>query len=189
MLILTHNADKYGYLGHFGKNHTQPKTRPKEEIFSMMQVVSHRIRFTCILYPLSIRKMPFYALVFTLCSKVDLIWTSAFRLVIAQSVQFHKIAKKLYIDLCQYFSHWKEALFLLESWKKKKWGLPYSFLRQSCRKYTPHAFSLIIERGLARVSKWHVCGRGKKALNNPFFQNLHRDITVTCMTQCDKNDA
>ena len=123
MLILTHNADKYGYLGHFGKNHTQPKTRPKGEIFSMMQVVSHRIWFTCILYPLSIRKMPFYALVFTLCSKVDLIWTSAFRLVIAQSVQFRKIAKKLYIDLCQYFSHWKEALFLLESWKKKKMGV------------------------------------------------------------------
>ena len=59
--------------------------------------------------------MPFYALVFTLCSKVDLIWTRAFQLVIAQSVQFRKIAKKLNIDLCQFFSRSKEALFLLKS--------------------------------------------------------------------------
>ena len=35
-----------------------------------------------------------------------------------------------------------------------------------------------------QVSKWHECGRGKEALKNPFFQNLHQDITV--MTQCDK---
>ena len=49
--------------------------------------------------------MPFYALVFTLRFKVDLIWTRAIRLVIAQSVQFSKIAKKLNIDLCQFFSH------------------------------------------------------------------------------------
>ena len=47
--------------------------------------------------------MLFYALVFTLRSKVDLIWTRAFRLVIAQSVQFSKISKKLNIDLCQFF--------------------------------------------------------------------------------------
>ena len=49
--------------------------------------------------------MPFYALAFALRSKVDLIWTHAFQLVIAQSVQFSKIAKKLNIDLCQFFSH------------------------------------------------------------------------------------
>ena len=30
-------------------------------------------------------------------------------------------------------------------------------------------------------------GRGKNALNNPFFQNLHRDITVR--TQFDKDNA
>ena len=29
-----------------------------------------------------------------------------------------KIAKKLNIDLCQFFSHWKEALFLLKPWNK-----------------------------------------------------------------------
>ena len=65
--------------------------------------------------------MPFFALAFTLRSKVDLIWTRAFRLVVAQSVQFSKIAKKLNIDLRQFFSYWKEALFLLKSWNKK-WG-------------------------------------------------------------------
>ena len=40
------------------------------------------------------RKMPFNALVFTLRSKVELTWTRAIRHVIAQSVQFSKIAKK-----------------------------------------------------------------------------------------------
>ena len=41
------------------------------------------------------RKMPFNALVFTLRYKVELDWTRAIRHVIAQSVQFSKIAKKL----------------------------------------------------------------------------------------------
>ena len=50
-------------------------------------------------------KMPFNALVFTLRSKVELKWTRAIRSVIAQSVEFSKIAKKLNIDLCQFFSH------------------------------------------------------------------------------------
>ena len=61
------------------------------------------------------RKMPFNALVFTLCSKVELNWTRAIRHVIVQSVQFSKIAKKLNLDLCQFFSHQKEALSLLKS--------------------------------------------------------------------------
>ena len=60
------------------------------------------------------RKMPFNALVFTLRSKVELNWTRAFRPVMAQSVQFSQIAKKLNIDLCQFFSHRKEALSLLK---------------------------------------------------------------------------
>ena len=59
--------------------------------------------------------MPFNALVFTLRSKVELNWTRAIRHVIAQSDQFSKIAKKLNIDLCQFFSHPKEALSLLKS--------------------------------------------------------------------------
>ena len=60
-------------------------------------------------------KMPFNALVFTLRSKVELNWTRGFRPMIAQSVQFSKIAKKLNKDLCQFFSHRKEALSLLKS--------------------------------------------------------------------------
>ena len=60
-------------------------------------------------------KIPFNAPVFTLRSKEELNWTRAIRLVIAQSVQFSKIAKKLNIDLCQFFSHRKEALSLLKS--------------------------------------------------------------------------
>ena len=60
-------------------------------------------------------KMPFNTLVFTLRSKVELNWTRAIRHVIAQSVQCSKIAKKLNIDLCQFFSHRKEALSLLKS--------------------------------------------------------------------------
>ena len=61
------------------------------------------------------RKMPLNALVFTLRSKVEFNWTRAIRLVIAQSVQFSKIAKKLNIHLCQFFSHRKKALSLLKS--------------------------------------------------------------------------
>ena len=49
------------------------------------------------------RKMPCNALVFSLRSKVELNWTRAIRPVIAQSVQFSKIAKKLNMDLCQFF--------------------------------------------------------------------------------------
>ena len=59
--------------------------------------------------------MPFSAFVFTLRSKVELNWTRAIRPVIVQSVQFSKIAKKLNIDLCQFFSHREEAQSLLKS--------------------------------------------------------------------------
>ena len=61
------------------------------------------------------RKMPFNTLVFTLRSTVELNWTPAIRHVITQSVQCSKSAKKLNIDLCQFFSHRKEALSLLKS--------------------------------------------------------------------------
>ena len=59
--------------------------------------------------------MPFNALVLNLRSKVELNWARAGRLVIAQSVQFSEIAKKLNIDLRQFFSHRKKALSLLKS--------------------------------------------------------------------------
>ena len=71
--------------------------------------------FNVLFFHLHTRKMPFYALVFSLRSKVELNWTRAIRPVIAQSVQFSKIAKKLNIDLCQFFSHRKVALSLLKS--------------------------------------------------------------------------
>ena len=61
------------------------------------------------------RKVLFNSLVFTLRSKVELNWTRDIRPVIAHSVQFSKIAQKLNIDLCQFFSHRKEALSLLKS--------------------------------------------------------------------------
>ena len=71
--------------------------------------------FSILFIYLRTRKMPLNALVFTLRFKVELNWTRAIRPVIAQSVQFSKIAKKLNIDLCQFFSHRKEALSLLKS--------------------------------------------------------------------------
>ena len=71
--------------------------------------------FNVLFIHLRTRKMPFNALVFTLRSKVELNWTRAIRHVIAQSVQFSEIAKKLNIDLCQFFSHRKEVLSLLKS--------------------------------------------------------------------------
>ena len=54
---------------------------------------------------------------FTLQSRLDL----DLDLLLAQSVQFSKIAKNSNIDFCQLFSHWKEALSLSRSWNKK-WG-------------------------------------------------------------------
>ena len=71
--------------------------------------------FNVLFIHLRTRKMPFNALVFTLRSKVELNWTPAFRPVMAQSVQFSKIAKKMNIDLCQFFAHRKEALSLSKS--------------------------------------------------------------------------
>ena len=69
--------------------------------------------FNVVFIHLRTRKMPFNVIVFTLLSKVELNWTRTVRAVIAQSVQFSKIAKKLKIHLCQFFSHRKEALSLL----------------------------------------------------------------------------
>ena len=66
--------------------------------------------FNVLFIHLRTRKMPFNALVFTLRSKVELNWTRTLRSVIAQFVQFSKIAKKLNIDLGQFFPHRKEAL-------------------------------------------------------------------------------
>ena len=71
--------------------------------------------FNVLFIHLHTRKIPFNVPVFILRSKVEFNYTRAIRPVIAQSVQFSKIAKKLNIDLCQFFSHRKEALSLLKS--------------------------------------------------------------------------
>ena len=74
--------------------------------------------FNVLFIHLRTRIMLFNALVFTLRSKVELYWTRAIQPVITQSVQFSKIAKNLNIDLCQFFSHRKEALSSLKPWNK-----------------------------------------------------------------------
>ena len=71
--------------------------------------------FNVLFIDLRTRKKPFSAPVFALRSKVELNWTRAIRPVIAQSVQFSEIAKKLNIDLGKFLSHRKEALSLLKS--------------------------------------------------------------------------
>lgn len=47
--------------------------------------------------------MPLNAILLSLCSKVDFIWTCAAQLVIAQSLQFSQISKKPAIEFCQFF--------------------------------------------------------------------------------------
>ena len=71
--------------------------------------------FIVLFIHLHTRKIPFNVPVLILRSKVELNWTRAIRPMIAQSVQFSKIGKKLNIDLSQFFSHRKEALSLLKS--------------------------------------------------------------------------
>ena len=71
----------------------------------MMHVVSHTEFELNVLFIHLPEKCLFFALVFTLRPKVDLILTPAIGPIIAQSVQFSKIVKKLNIDSWQYFSH------------------------------------------------------------------------------------
>ena len=92
-----------------------PKLDKKETFFRRRMQYRTEFDFNVLFIHLRTRKMPFNALVFTLRSKVELNWTRAIRPVIAQSLQFSKIAKKLNIDLVQFFSHRKEALSLLKS--------------------------------------------------------------------------
>ena len=89
------------------KTARSPKLDKKERFFQWCMWYRTEFDFNVLFIHWSTGKMRFNALVFTL------------RSVIAQSVQFSKIAKKLNIDLCQFFSHRKEALSLLKSWNKK----------------------------------------------------------------------
>ena len=88
------------YLGPFGKNRAQPKTKTKKRYFCddasgiAQNLTSNYCLSTCV--P---EKCPF----FNLRSNVALIWTRAIRPVIAQSVQSGRIVKRLSIDLYQFF--------------------------------------------------------------------------------------
>ena len=81
--------------------------------------------FNVLFIHLRTRKKPFNALVFTLRSKVELKYDTRYSTPVI--VQFSNIAKKLNIDLCQFFTYRKEALSLLKSWNEN-WGSPGSFL-------------------------------------------------------------
>ena len=144
----------------------QPKARQKREI-SMMHVVSHRIWLKCIVYPLSYQKIPFNALVFTLRSKVDLIWMRAIRPVKAQSVQFSKNAKKLNTDLCQFFLFERKHC-PCHNLEIKNGG--------HCTRFCGRAANVRTKCISSDFWKeWgNFDGRGKRALKNLFLQNLHR---------------
>ena len=114
----------------FTRTAASPKLDKNERFFRWCMWHHAEFDFNVLFIHLRTRKMPFNALVFTSRSKVELNWTRAFRPLMAQSVQFSKIAKKLNIDLCQFFCHRNQALSLLKSWNKK-WGSPYSFLRRA----------------------------------------------------------
>ena len=158
------------------------KTRQKGKIFQWCMWYRTEFDFNVLFIHIRTRKMPFNALVFTLRSKVELNWTRAIRHVIAQSDQFSKIAKKLNIDLCQFFSCRKEALFLLKSWDKKG-GSPYSFLRQSTESaHQMHFLWFLREDWDGFQNDMYVEGT-KKTLKNLCLENLHWDITVRM--QCD----
>ena len=111
-----HNAKKSWRLFGTLLGRARPKTRQKGEIFLMMHVASHRIWLECIVYPLTYKKN---ALVFTLRSNEDLIWTLAVRPVTAQSVHFNKISKTRNIDLCQFFFSLKGTTVLTKIMKQK----------------------------------------------------------------------
>ena len=85
--------------------------------------------------------MPFNALVFTLRSKVELNWTRAIRHVIAQSVQFSKTAKKLNIDLCQFFFSSKGSTVLIKIMKLKMGDTVLVFVVELQKVRTKRIFS------------------------------------------------
>ena len=115
------------------------------------------------------RKMPFNARVFTLHSKVELNWMRAIWPVIAQSVQFSKIAKKLNIDLCQFFSHRKEELSLLNNIMEKKIGVTILVFAVELQKVrTKHIFSHFWERTGANF-KMPYMWNGKESIKKSVF--------------------
>ena len=117
--------------GPFDKNGAQAKIRQKGEVFFRWYMwYCSEFDVNVLFIYLRTRKMRFNALVFNLRSKVEFYWIRAIRPVIAQSVQFSKIAKKLNIDMCHFFSHQREvAGFFFSFLFFSKLGSPYSFLQ------------------------------------------------------------
>ena len=107
-----------GYLGPIWTARS-PKLDKKLRFF--WWCVWHRTEFdvNVLFIHLRTRKMPFNAFVFTLRSKVDLIWILAVRPVMAQSVHFNKIAKKQNIDFMPIFFSLKGSTVLAKIMKQK----------------------------------------------------------------------
>ena len=93
------------------KTARSPKLDKKEKFFDDARDNAQNLAL------MTYQKNPFNAFVLTLRSKVELNWTHAILPVIARFVQFSKIAKKLNIDLCQFFSQRKDALSLFKIMK------------------------------------------------------------------------
>ena len=110
--------------------------------------------------------MPFNALVFTLHSKVEIIWTRDIRPVRAQSVQLSKIAKKLNTDLCQFFPIERKHC-CHQNHEIKKGG--------HCPRFCGRAANVRVK--FISSDFWedwgNFNGSGKRALKNLFLQNLH----------------
>ena len=96
------------------KTARSPELDKKERFFNDACSIARNLT---LFIHLRTRKMPFDPIAFTLRSKVELNWTRAIRPAIAQSVQFSKIAKKLNIDLCQFFFSSKGSTVLIKIMK------------------------------------------------------------------------
>ena len=92
-----------------------PKLDKKERFYDDACGIAQNLTLIYCLSTYVPEKCLLMPIVFTLRSKVELNWTCAIQPVTAQPVQFSRIAKKLNIDLCQFFSHRKEAMSLLKS--------------------------------------------------------------------------
>ena len=140
--------------------------------------------FNVLFIHLRTRKMPFNALVFTLRSKVELNWTRAIRHVIAQSVQFSKIAKKLNIDLCNFFLT-KRKHCPYQNHEIKNGGHRTRFCRSAAESSHHTHFSDFWESTGARFKMacvWKGKESNKKSVFTEFTSRYQK-------TQCDKESV
>ena len=96
--------------------------------------------------------------------------------MLAQSVQFVKIAKNSNTDFCQFLSHWKKHCSY-QNHEIKNGGHSARFCSRAAESAHRLHFQQFL-RGLGRVSKWNLCGRRKKTLKHLFFFNrIYTDIS------------